>query len=143
MSETAISAPPAKPLPTPSKLSMPFWEALKNGEFKLQRCTSCGHYNHPPKIICPRCHGRTLEWSAVPKTGTIYSYTVVHRPPSAAFKADVPYAVGLVDIDGTGVRLLSSLVMPVAEAKVGNRVELMFDRVSEAITLFRFAPSKK
>lgn len=133
----------SKPLPLPSALSAPFWEALKQGDFQLQRCRSCGHYNHPPKIICPRCHGRELQWSAVARTGTVYSYTVVHRPPSAAFKADIPYAVGLVDIDGTDVRLLSSLVMPVTEAKVGMRVEVMFDRASEAITLFRFRPAGK
>ena len=122
MNQAAAPAIPPKPLPHPSILSTPFWEALNKGEFKLQRCTACGYYNHPPKIICPSCHGRKLEWTAVPQTGTVYSYTVVHRPPSAAFKADVPYAVGLVDIDDTNVRLLASLIMPPTEVKVGARV---------------------
>lgn len=129
-----------KPIPTPSALAEPFWDALKRREFVLQRCTSCGHHNHPPKIICPKCHAQKLEWSAVARTGTIYSYTVVYRPPIAAFKADVPYAVGLVDIDGTDVRLLSSIVAPVDQVKVGMRVELMFDPVREDFTLFRFRP---
>ena len=130
----------AKPIPTPSILAEPFWDALKRGEFVLQRCTACGHHNHPPKIICPKCHAQKLEWAAVARTGTLYSYTIVHRPPTAAFKADVPYAVGLVDVDGTGVRLLSSIVAPLDQVKVGMRLELVFDAVREDFTLFRFRP---
>lgn len=129
-----------KPVPVPSALAEPFWAALKRQDFQLQRCAKCGGYNHPPKIICPHCHGRKLEWVSVPKTGTVYSFTIVHRPPTPAFKDDVPYAVGLVDIDGTNVRLLSSLVMPPAEVHIGKRVEIMFDTVNDDITLFRFKP---
>lgn len=129
-----------KPVPVPSALAKPFWDALKQGDFRLQRCTACGHFNHPPKIICPKCHGRRLAWEPVARTGTVYSYTIVHRPPTPAYKADIPYAVGLVDIDGTDARLLSSLVMPVADVTVGLKVELFFDAVTEDMTLFRFRP---
>ncbi len=129
-----------KPLPTPSQLALPFWQALRRGEFQLQRCQTCGRYNHPPKLICPHCHGRKLEWEPAARTGIIYSFTIVHRPPAPAFKTDVPYAVGLVDIDDTDVRVLSSLVMPPHQVKVGMRVELFFDPVSDDMTLFRFRP---
>lgn len=127
-----------KPLPTPSPLAAPFWAALREGELKLQRCAKCGHYNHPPKIICPKCHGRDMAWSPVAQTGTLYSYTVIYRPPTAAFKQDVPYAVGLVDIDGTDVRLLSSLLVPLDQIKVGMRIKVVFDDVQEDFSLFRF-----
>jgi len=133
---------PAKPIPVPSAVSAPFWAALRRREFVLQRCSACGSYNHPPKITCPRCHSQKLEWTPVARTGAVYSYTIVHRPPLPAFKNDVPYAVGLVDIDGTNVRLLSSLVMPPAEAKVGLPVQLMFDDVAPNFTLFRFEKRK-
>lgn len=127
-----------KPLPTPSALARPFWDALKRGEFQLQRCTKCQHVNQPPQIICPRCHSRELAWTPVATTGTVYSYTIVHRPPMAAFKADVPYGVGLVDIDGTGARLLSNILAPVDELCIGMRVELVFEPASDDITLFKF-----
>lgn len=135
---TDQAPPPAKPIPVPSSVSAPFWQALRRREFVLQRCRDCGAYNHPPKITCPRCHSQKLEWVQVSPTGTVYSYTIVHRPPLPAFKNDVPYAVGLVDIDGTDVRLLSSLVMPPEEVKVGLRVQVMFDDVAPDFTLFRF-----
>jgi uncharacterized OB-fold protein len=133
------SAASTKPLPVPSTLSTPFWEALRRHEFVLQRCCKCGAYNHPPKITCPHCHSLELEWTPVATTGTVYSYTIVHRAPTPAFRDDIPYAVGLVDIDGVGVRLLSSLVMSPGEVRVGMRVKLIFDDVASDFTLFRFA----
>lgn len=131
---------PAKPVPVPTPLAQPFWDALKQGEFRLQRCDRCGHCNQPPAIICPRCHGRALTWTKVATTGTLYSYTIVHRPPTAAFKADVPYGVGLIDIDGTDARLMSNVLAPVGDLHVGMRVELVFEKASEDITIFKFKP---
>jgi len=127
-----------KPLPAPSDLARPFWAALKRGELHLQRCVACGHTNHPPLIICPRCHGRALEWVPVATTGTVYSYTIVYRPPMPVFRPEVPYGVGLVDIDGTDARMLSNILGPVGELHVGMRVELVFETASDDITLFKF-----
>lgn len=90
-----------KPLPIQSDLARPFWSALRQGELHLQQCARCGHRNHPPKVACPRCHGRDLHWSAVAPFGNVYTSTIVHRAPVPAFRADVRYAVALVDIDGT------------------------------------------
>lgn len=139
--EKSEYAPYDKPLPEPTPLAEPFWEALKKKELHLQKCTKCGHFNHPPKVACSNCHSRELAWTRVAETGEVYSYTIVHRPPVPAFKEDVPYAVGLVDIDGTDVRLLSSLRMPPDEVRIGLRVKVMFDDVTEDTTLFRFEPA--
>jgi uncharacterized OB-fold protein len=40
--------------------------------------------------------------------GSVYSYTIVRRAPSAEFTDDVPYALALVDLD-EGPRLLARL----------------------------------
>jgi len=130
----------SKPLPIPSTLARPFWDALRAGELRLQNCRNCGRFNHPPKIVCPRCHGRDFEWKAVEPRGTIYSYTIVHRAPIPAFKAEVPYAVALVDIAGTEVRLLASLAAPLDQISVGLPVTVEFDHVTEEFSLFRFRP---
>jgi uncharacterized OB-fold protein len=127
-----------KPIPVPTAVSAPFWDALRRHEFVLQQCSNCRAFNHPPKITCPKCHSLDLKWAPVATTGTVYSFTIVHRAPTPAFKNDVPYAVGLVDIDGTGVRLLSSLEVPPEEIRVGLPVQLSFDDVAEDFTLFRF-----
>lgn len=136
MNQTA--AAPPKPLPVPSELARPFWDALKKRELRLQRCDACGFYNHPPRIACPGCHARAFTWAAVKPEGVVYSYTIVHRAPIPAFKADLPYAVALVDIAGTNARLLSNLLPGDEPPRIGMPVELEFEDASEEITLFRF-----
>jgi len=130
----------SKPLPEPSDLAAPFWDALRAGELRLQHCDRCGHFNHPPRISCPKCHGKVFTWTAVAPRGTVYSYTIVHRAPMPAFKPDLPYAVALVDIDGTPVKLLSNLLAPIGTIRIGMPVELVFEPASDEITLFKFAP---
>jgi uncharacterized OB-fold protein len=128
-----------RPLPNVGPVSGPFWEGLRQNELRLQRCASCGHYNHPPKLQCPRCHAETLEWVAVPPRGRIYTYTIVYRAPLPVFKDKVPYAVGVVEIDGTaGLRLLSNIDGPLESIEIGVPVELMFEPVTDDFSLFRF-----
>lgn len=140
--DIAEAVPPRKPLPVPTELARPFWEALRHGELRLQQCEACGHFNHPPRIACPGCHGQRFAWTLVEPRGTVYSYTVVHRPPVPAFKADVPYLVALVDITGTNARLLSNLRAPLDSARIGMPVRVVFEPVDADFTLFHFAPSE-
>jgi uncharacterized OB-fold protein len=132
----------AKPLPEPSELAQPFWAGLRSGELRLQRCDHCGHFNHPPRIACPECHGKAFTWTGVTPRGTIYSYTIVHRAPMPAFKADLPYVVALVDIEGTSAKLLSNLLAPPSQVRVGMPVKVVFEVASEDITLFKFMPGE-
>lgn len=133
----------AKPLPQPSLLALPFWKALQFGQLQLQHCEACGFFNHPPRLRCPKCHGKALRWTAVAPRGTVYSYTIVYRAPMPVFKADLPYAVALVDIEGTSVKLLSNLLIDVAQVHVGMPVEMVFEPASVEITLFKFKPATK
>jgi uncharacterized OB-fold protein len=55
-------------------------------------------------------------------TGTIFSITVVHRPPSAALQPFAPYAIALVDLD-EGVRLMAHADPALA---IGARVHATF-----------------
>lgn len=141
MAQDTLTRTYDKPLPHPTPLSRPFWEALKRNEFRLQTCTKCGTVLHPPKIACVKCHSRELEWRIVPTRGTVYTYTIVHRPPVPAFKTEVPYAVALVDIEGTGARVLSNLIAPLDQIHVGMPVEVVFDHVTPELSLFRFKPA--
>lgn len=127
-----------KPLPVPTALAQPFWDGLRDNQLQLQCCSDCQRYNHPPKIICPACHSRKLEWREVAPRGKVYSYTVVYRAPVPAFKEDLPYSVALVDIEETGVRLLARLNTPVEEIEVGMAVEVTFDAVTPDFSLFGF-----
>lgn len=98
-----------KPLPTMTDDGRPYWEALKQHRFILQKCRSCGKFQFPPRILCSHCGKRDVEWAQVKGTGTIYSFTAVHRPPDPAFQKDVPYLLVVVQLD-EGPRLMSNLV---------------------------------
>jgi hypothetical protein len=63
-----------KPLPTPSHVSRPFWDAAKEHRLTYQRCSACGTRVFYPRDICPgpECFGvGTLEWV---EAGGLMSY---------------------------------------------------------------------
>lgn len=128
-----------RPPPQPSGVSAPFWDALAEDRFVLQRCESCQAFVHPPKPICPECHASKFGWPDVARTGTVYSFTEVHRPPLPLFRDAVPYTVALVDIDHTGVRVLGNFVDDAdAPLQIGQRVRLVIDHQSDGVALFHF-----
>jgi len=88
----------AKPLPPINADTRAFWDGCAAGELRVQRCAGCGSHQLPPRARCVACGASDLAWVAHPARGTVHSFTVVHRAPSAAFRDDAPYVVVLVDI---------------------------------------------
>ena len=67
---------------------------------------------------------------------------MVHQSWFPAFKADIPYAVAQIDL-AEGVRLTANIVeCPADKLRVGLPVEVVFDRVTETLTLPRFRPRR-
>jgi hypothetical protein len=97
-----------KPYPVPDVETAPFWDAVAAGRLDIQRCRSCRRQVFYPRSLCRHCGGLDLEWVTVSGTGTVYSFTVVHRAP-AEFQAEAPYVVALVELE-EGVRMLTRLV---------------------------------
>ena len=117
-----------KPLPTPNAESRPFWEAAAQGVLRIQRCDACGTAQFPPRAICGHCHAKGApRWENAGSTGVIASHTTVHRPPSPAFKAEVPYTLALVTL-AEGPRILVTLRGEAAKAPaIGAPVVIRFD----------------
>ena len=79
-----------------------------------------------------------MAWSPVAQTGTLYSYTVIYRPPTAAFKQDVPYNVALIQLE-EGPRMYSNIVgTPNDQVRIGDAVQAVFDPVTDEVTIPRF-----
>jgi uncharacterized OB-fold protein len=118
-----------------------FWRALAEGELRIQRCTACSAFRHPPRPVCAQCGARESEAVAVAGTGEVWSFTVIHPPTLPAFADRTPYAAVVVRLD-EGVFLVSNLVdAPVDEIAIGTRVELAITQVEAdlALPLFRRA----
>ncbi len=97
------------PVPAPTALSAPFWEATGRGELRLQRCQRCGTVRFPPKVLCPACLGEDGVWAEVDGSAVVVTYTVVHQPATPAFAGRVPYVVSVVELS-EGPRMLTNLV---------------------------------
>jgi uncharacterized protein len=112
-----------------------FWNALGDGELRLQRCTACATFRHPPRPVCAHCGARESEAVPAAGTGKVWSFTVIHPPTLPAFADRTPYAAVVVRLD-EGVFLVSNLVdCPIAEITIGTRVELAITPVEADLLL--------
>lgn len=98
-----IGVPVSPALP----LNVPREHTAGEDELRYQRCTECDTANFVQTDTCRSCSSHALRWAATAGRGSVYSWTVVHRPLGPGFVG--PYAVAIVDLD-EGYRLLTHLV---------------------------------
>lgn len=130
----------SKPLPKSDPVTAPFWDSVARGKMEIQRCDDCSTFVFYPRALCPWCSSRALSWTPVSGRGRIYSMTIVHRPTNAAFKADSPYVVALIQLD-EGCRMMSNVVGANAspdDLRIGMHVEVVYDPVTDQVTLPKF-----
>jgi uncharacterized OB-fold protein len=130
-----------KPLPRINRLSRPFWNAAKRHELVLQRCTDCQRYRFPPSERCASCLSNATAWVRASGRGRIWSWIRMWQPYFPAFEADRPYVVAYVELD-EGPRLMTTIVdCDPAELACDLRVEVVFDDVTDEVTLPKFRRS--
>ncbi len=94
----------------------PFWEGVRLGEIRLQRCAACGSHQFYPRPFCLRCDGTTLAWVAASGFGVVHSLVTVHLP--VVDDLAPPYRVALVELV-EGPRFLGLVA---ADVEIGDRV---------------------
>ncbi len=129
-----------RPIPVPDQYTKPFWDAARREVLELQRCQSCGHFQHPPYPTCLNCMSIDLKFEPVGGAGTIYAYTYMYHTGDKRFASAVPYASIVVELDDAPGALMAAnlLGVPHTEAKVGRRVEVVFEPLNDEITLPQF-----
>ena len=131
----------SRPIPKPTNITKPFWEATKQQKLVIQYCKDCGKYTWYPRPVCMKCMSRNLEWREVSGKGKVYSYTITYTAPKG-FEDMVPYVVASIDLE-EGVRLLSNIVdCKPEEVEVGMEVEVTFEDLNEEMKLPVFRPVK-
>ena len=121
-------------------VSAPFWEATREKRITLQRCADCQSWVWYPRSACIACLGEDLRWTEVSGEGSVYAVSVHYRPGVAEMKERVPYAVALVELR-EGVRLLTNVVGCDPESvRIGQRVELAWEALSDGRHLPVFEP---
>ena len=108
----------------------------------FQRCTACGTFRHPPRILCAECASDQVSWVPSTGRGTIFSWTVTHQAPHPAFASEAPYAVVVTELE-EGVRLVSGLRELAPERlELGLAVEVVLEEVAEGIPLAFVRPRR-
>ncbi|MGE0154272.1 MAG: Zn-ribbon domain-containing OB-fold protein [Reyranellaceae bacterium] len=115
-----------KLVPTRDIDSLPFWQALDAGELRLPHCGACDRFFFPPMPRCVHCGAAKVEFKPVSGKGTLYSWIVTHHAFHASFKDELPFTVGVIDLD-EGPRLYARLEgeaakKPVAGARLACRI---------------------
>lgn len=133
-----MSATASYPLPTPTELSKPYWEALAAGHLAFQRCEGCANAWLPARADCPKCLSPKWRWERAGGGGSVVSWVVYHQCYHEAFRARIPYNVTVVELD-EGPRLLTNVIgIPGgAGLSVGARVTLAIEQ-EQGVALARF-----
>jgi uncharacterized protein len=110
-----------------------FWSGLLTGEFRLQRCSACETFRHPPQPTCASCGSPDRSWVPSRGIGVVWSTTVIHPPVLAAFAGRVPFRAIVVRLD-EGVFVVTNPVDDV-DLPIETRVEIVLRRVDDDLVL--------
>ncbi len=119
------------PQPAPDADTDGFWQATADGFLAMCRCQECGLWHMPPLERCRSCAGVTA-FEPVAGTGTLYSFIVQHHPAISGYTDNLPYAVGLVELDEQpGLRLPTRIVdIDPADIACDMRVQVRFEQLA-------------
>jgi uncharacterized OB-fold protein len=85
-----------------------FNQYLNEKKLMASRCTACGALHLPPRAICPKCHGETMEWAEASGRGRLAAFTSVYIGLTAmnaeGYSRDNPYCSGVVELE-EGVKI--------------------------------------
>ncbi len=132
-------------LPRPDTDSAPFWRFCAEGELRVQACGSCGRRRMPPRPMCPACQGLSVKWDLMSGGGRIWSFVVTHPPLLAAYAAEAPYNVAVIELDDEPlIRLVGNVVagpdaplnsVDPSTLEIGQPVQVCFNQQVEGIAL--------
>jgi uncharacterized OB-fold protein len=116
-----------KPIPISDDVTRPFWEATKEKRLLVQRCATCGYYNHPPRHVCDACLSQELRFEAVSGRGRIYTFTVMHQRDVSGFESEAPFINIVVELEEQPMLLMVSNLPILERDRVRIGVPVMID----------------
>lgn len=92
-----------------TKITAPYWAALREGRLDYQCCKACGHFWLPARANCPACLSSETDWRAAAGQGKLVSWVVYHKAYAPHLADRIPYNVAIVELVD-GPRILTNIV---------------------------------
>jgi uncharacterized protein len=116
-----------------------FYDRLREGRLSTTRCPKDDLLHWPPRVACPQCHTEELTWVDLPEQGHVYAFSAVLVGAPLGMEADVPFAVGLVDLDGVPLRLFGRIEgKPWNALRIGETVRVEPYDIGDGRSFYRF-----
>jgi hypothetical protein len=102
-----------------------FYKNINQGKLSGAKCLKCGKMHLPPRPLCSECFSKDFEWSDIPTSGRLLTYTIIHIAPTQ-FQSMAPYATGIVQLKDD--LKLPGMIRgaPLEEIEVGMELEVDF-----------------
>jgi uncharacterized protein len=131
----------ARPLPTITTLTAPYWEGARQHELRVQRCDECASWWFPPAELCPECLSESFTWTPVSGRAKLWSWIDMWQLYFRGFADERPYTVAFVELE-EGPRMMSGLVHYDRDSlRCDMPLVVAFDAVTPEITLPKFRPA--
>jgi len=107
------------------------------------KCKACGMVYVPPRNTCRECFEKLEEWVEVGDQGTLETFTVVYMP-TAHQPAELPYALGIIKLDGADTGLVHLVEAgDLDELESGMRLKAVFrqEREGNIHDILHFTPA--
>ena len=125
-------AEPKRWLPEPDEDSRPYFDGLREGRLRLQRCQACLSWMFPVRRRCQQCGSTDIGWADASGRGTVFSHARLRREVHPRHAGRLPLVVAWIDLE-EGVRIASNVVgVEPEDVKVGQAVELDFEQLPDA-----------
>jgi uncharacterized OB-fold protein len=109
------------------------WTTGEKPQLIGSQCANCGEVFFPKREnwLCSNCQSPNLKEIKLSPKGKIYSYTVVMQRPPVYYRAEVPYAIGFVELP-EGIRVETLFTgCNLEDLKVGMEVEMLIDKLHD------------
>lgn len=127
----------SKPIPEPDPVHRVYWEGAREGRLMLPRCTTCNRVHWYPRLLCPFCHSREIEWVEAQGEGRIHTFAVQHRA-FGGWADEVPFVTAYIDLH-EGDRMFTVLrgvdPMRPETIRIGARVRVEFERATDEVSI--------
>ena len=129
-----------RPLPELTPWNEWFWTSGADGRLRIQHCSDCGTFVHPPVPICPVCRSRSSEPTPVSGRATVVGYTVNQHQWTPDLPP--PYAIAVVALaEDPAVRLTTNIIgCNVDDVHIGLQVAVRFEHQDD-VWLPMFEPT--